>query len=115
MRRDRLGANPGIVPGHRFADGEEQRTAGQADIRRHGGKNSNRRIPCMTVAGAKFEQWNQKGFMIYRAEPPSDRSKKEIETILTEDVAYGHEVGLPWETENIVRRARAVPPPEGTW
>jgi hypothetical protein len=66
--------------------------------------------PCVNVANAKFEQWNQQRFMIHRTETFSDGSKKEIEAIFTEDVAYGHEVGSPWQTENLVRQARAVPP-----
>jgi hypothetical protein len=68
--------------------------------------------PCITVASAKFEQWNQPRFMIHRTETFSDGSKKEIEAIFTEDAAYGHDVGLPWETENIVRKERVLPPPD---
>jgi hypothetical protein len=68
--------------------------------------------PCVTVASAKFEQWNQPRFMIRRTETFSDGSKKEIEAIFTEDTAYGHDVGLPWETENLVRKERALPPPD---
>ncbi|HEX4158379.1 MAG TPA: hypothetical protein VHY79_07870 [Rhizomicrobium sp.] len=68
--------------------------------------------PCVNVANAKFAQWNQQRFMIHRTETFSDGSKKEIEAIFMEDVAYGHEVGLPWETENLVRKERALPPPD---
>jgi hypothetical protein len=74
--------------------------------------DSNSADPCVTVASAKFEQWNQPRFMIRRTETFSDGSKKEIEAIFTEDAAYGHDVGLPWETENLVRKERVLPPPD---
>ena len=70
--------------------------------------DSNIADPCVTVAGAKFEQWNQPRFMIRRTETFSDGSKKEIEAIFTEDAAYGHDVGLPWETENLVRKETRI-------
>jgi hypothetical protein len=50
--------------------------------------------------------------MIHRTETFSDGSKKEIEAVFTEDAAYGHELGVPWETENLVRKDRDVPPPD---
>jgi hypothetical protein len=68
--------------------------------------------PCVSVATAKFQQWNQQRFMIHRTEKFADGTKKEIEAIFMEDVAYGHEVGMPWETENIVRQVRTLPPPD---
>jgi hypothetical protein len=68
--------------------------------------------PCVTVASAKFEQWNQPRFMIHRTETFSDGSKKEIEAVFTPDAAYGHDVGLPWETENLIRKERVLPPPD---
>ena len=74
--------------------------------------NSKAADPCVAVASAKFEQWNQPRFMIHRTETFSDGTKKEIEAIFTQDAAYGHDVGLPWETENIVRKERVLPPPD---
>ena len=68
--------------------------------------------PCVNVATAKFEQWNQPRFMIHRTETFADGSRKEKEAIFTEDAAYGHEIGMPWETENLVRKDRDVPPPD---
>jgi hypothetical protein len=68
--------------------------------------------PCENVASARFTQWNQKRFMIRQTETFADGTKKEIEAIFTEDAAYGHEVGKPWMTMNLVRKERAVPPPD---
>ncbi|HEX3666611.1 MAG TPA: hypothetical protein VHU23_15405 [Rhizomicrobium sp.] len=67
---------------------------------------------CASVATAKFEQWNQPKFMIHRTETFADGSKKDVEAIFMEDVAYGHDVGKPWETENIIRQVRTLPPPD---
>jgi hypothetical protein len=68
--------------------------------------------PCVSVATAKFEQWNQQRFMIHRTETFADGTRKEVEAIFMEDVAYGHEVGQPWGTENLIREVRALPAPE---
>jgi hypothetical protein len=65
---------------------------------------------CLTVAGAKNAQWTQDRLMIRETKTLADGSKRQIEAIFTPSNAYGHEVGKPWMSMNIVTSTRNVQP-----
>lgn len=64
---------------------------------------------CAAVADAKFEQWNQRRFMIRQTETFADGRRKVVEAIFTPDLAYARENGGQWSSMNLVRAQRSVP------
>jgi hypothetical protein len=64
----------------------------------------------MAVAMAKHSQWTQDRVLIHETRTFADGSKKEYEAIFTESNSYGHEIGKPWLSTNIVRSTRAIQP-----
>jgi hypothetical protein len=67
---------------------------------------------CMAIASAKFAQWGVKRLSIVKTMTFADGSQKQMETVFTEDQAFGHEVGKPWKSMNFVRRQRGAPSPD---
>ncbi|HLY06948.1 MAG TPA: hypothetical protein VKR31_14480 [Rhizomicrobium sp.] len=65
---------------------------------------------CVTVAGAKSAQWDQKRLMIRETETFADGRKRVVEAIFTPDVDYARVDGGPWTSMNLVKRQRGVPP-----
>lgn len=65
---------------------------------------------CMAVAMAKHSQWTQDRVLIRETRTFADGSKKNYEAIFTESNSYGHEIGKPWLSMNIVRSTRNIQP-----
>jgi len=67
---------------------------------------------CLKVAEAKFAQWAQERVLVREMQTFADGTKTDSETIFTENAAYGHRLGHPWNTIQIVLRQRVAPSPE---
>lgn len=68
--------------------------------------------PCVSVAAAKFSQWDSPRMMIQETQTFADGTNRKIEAVFTEDSEYAHIVGQPWMTVNHSRGQRHTMPVE---